>query len=200
MTFTEQIKQRFSNSNVQILSSSENFDIILFEVEYLGKKYLTLSTSGLNKYTMPVSPKYAGKEHIELCFCFDADWDFEDEDHQWPIEKLNTLGNYLLEKQTWFGAGHTIPNGNPPQPLSKTVTQDYFFFDEATFLHKIFNSFYVEETLVNFLFIIPITKDELAFKQKKNTFGFKKKLASKNVHEVVEEFRPSSVVKKWMFW
>lgn len=200
MSFLEQVKLRFPNSTFETLSSTPKFDIIRFDVEYLGKKYFTICTSGLWNYTMPVSEKYKGKEHIEICFCVEADWDFEDSEHQWPIDKLILLGNYLLERQTWFGAGHTIPNGNPPQPLSKTVTQDYFFFDEATFLHQLFNSFYVEEKLVHFLFVIPITKDELAYKQKKNTFGFKKKLASKNVHEVIEEFRPSSVVKKWMFW
>lgn len=200
MSFFEHIQNRFPNSVVKQIATTTHFNIICFEVEYLGKKYITISTDGLWKYTMPVAPKYAGKEHIELCICVENDWDLNDEDHQWPVEKLIWLGEFMLHKKSWFGAGHTIPNGEPPAPLSISVTQDHFFLDDATLMHKQFNPFYIDETLVHFLFVIPITKDELAYKQKTSTFNFKKKLASKNVHEVIEEFRPSSVIKKWMFW
>jgi hypothetical protein len=200
MLFLEQLNKRFPTSNFDVLNENSSFSIIRFDIEFRGKKYWVVSTNGLWKYTMPVSPKYAGKEHVELCVCVEEDWDFSDKEHLWPAEKLAWLGNYMLEKQSWFGEGHTIPNGKPPQAISVTITQDHFYFDEATFMHESFKPFYVEDTLVNFLFLIPITKDELDYKNKKSTFNFKRKIADKGIHEVVEEFRPSLIDRKWRFW
>lgn len=200
MLILEQLKKRFPTANFETLNEGDSFNIIRYDVEFMEKKYWVISTHGLWKYTMPVSPKYEGKEYNELCICVEQDWDFTDKEHLWPVDKLMWLGNYMLEKESWFGEGHTIPNGKPPQPLSITITQDHFYFDEATFMHEMFHPFYVEDTLVHFLFIIPITKDELDYKNKKSTFNFKRKLADKGIHEVIEEFRPSLVDRKWKFW
>ena len=200
MSFLEHLQQRFPQSGFETLVVGDRFNIIRFDVQFRGKKYFVICTDGLWKYRMPVTPKYEGKEHIELSVCVEDDWDFEEENNQWIPEKLEWLGNFLLDRKTWFGAGHTIPNGNPPKPLSRSVTQDHFFFDEATYMHEIFNPFYIDETPVNFLFLIPVSKDELDYKHKKSTFVFKRKLANKNVHEVIEEFRPSIITRRWKLW
>lgn len=201
MLFLDRLKERFPQSSFEILKEETAFNIILFDLEFRGKKYKVFSTDGLYQYKMNVSPKYVGKEHIELCVCVEDDWNINDKEQQWPIEKLAWLGNYMLEKQTWFGAGHTIPNGNPPQSISLNVTQNHFFFDEATWMHDIFNSFYLtDDIVINYLFLIPITEDELAFKHKKSTFNFKRKLADRQISEVVEEYRPNFAMKRWRFW
>src|SRR5690554_2333853 len=118
MSFLNSLKERFLASSFETLKETERFNVIRFDVEFRGKKYWVVTTDGLYTYKMPVSDKYRGKEHVELCFAMEHNWDFSEEAYQWPIEKLVWLGNFMLDRETWFGAGHTIPNGNPPMPLS----------------------------------------------------------------------------------
>jgi hypothetical protein len=36
----------------------------------------------------------------------------------WPIRWLKTLARLPHEYKTWLSAGHTVPNGDPPQPFA----------------------------------------------------------------------------------
>lgn len=200
MSLIDAIKLRFPSTEIEMISTHDTFDIIRFSIEHAQKRYLVISTSGLWKYTMPVTHKYEGSEHIELGFCVEADWHFEDENYNWIFQKLEWLANFMIERKTWFGVGHTIPNGKPAQTISKAFQQDHFFFDEASFLEREFQPFRIDNINVHFLFIIPISKSELDYKMKKTTFGFQKKMSKKGVNEVLEDFRVDIADKEWKLW
>lgn len=198
MSIKTQLQERFPESTISIYKADEKYNILQFDINFNHKKYTIICTDGLSEYTMPVSHKYEGSEHIELCFCLDADWDLTDANYNWAFEKIEWLGDFLLERQTWFGVGHTIPNGKPPVALSKVFTQDHFIFDEASVMTEQFQPLLVEEKQVHFLFIIPISKSELQYKMKKTIHGFKKKMKKKGLSEILEDFRIDIADKDWL--
>lgn len=197
MSFKQQLQERFPDSSVQTVSESEKFNLLQFTFPYFKKKYTIICTEGLSDYAMPVTHKYEGSEHIELCFCCESDWDLTDPNYSWVFDKLDWLGAFLLERKTWFGVGHTIPNGKPPVALSKVFTQTHFFFDEATVFTKEFAPISTKEKDIHFLFVIPISKIELDFKQKKTTFGFKKRMKKRGLSEILEDFRVDIADNGW---
>lgn len=196
-SFITCLQERFPNSIISTIRESDGFDILQFTITS-QKDYTIFCTKGLSNYKMPVSHNYKGKEHIELCFCAEADWDFNNVNYNWIPDKLEMLGKYMLEKQTWFGVGHTIPNGKPTVPLSKAFSQDYFFFDEASLLVEEFKPLTIDDRLIYFLFVIPISKVELDLKQKKTTFGFKKRMKRKGLTELLEDFRVEIADRDWL--
>lgn len=199
MRIVEKLQERFPESKIEVVKEQPDFEILKLIIPFSKKTYTIICTSGLSDYQMPVTHKYDGKEHIELCFCAESDWDIENnEGYTWIYDRLEWLANFMLERKTWFGAGHTIPNGKPPMPLSKVFTQDYFYFDDPIVLEKEFAPLVGEDADIHFLFVIPISKVELDYKQKKTMFGFKKKMKRRGLTEVLEDFRIDIVDKDWL--
>jgi len=185
---------------MQIIRKEKDFDIIQFSLIFQEEKYTVVTTSGLSNYEMPVTENYKDRSRIEFCTVVDHLWDFNDAQNQWIYEKLAWLGNYLLERKTWFSIGHTIPNGKPAQAISNSFSQQYFYFDDPTLLSEELKPIEADERLVHFLCLLPISEKELNYKMSRSNFKFKKKLASENVTEVLELYRPDCVTKKFGFW
>ena len=69
-------------------------------------------------------PEDAGAEtRAELMIALPAEWkladsQLEDERWYWPIRNLKALARLPHEYETWLGFGHTVPNGDPPEPYA----------------------------------------------------------------------------------
>lgn len=85
-----------------------------------------LFTTGMSDLPMHV-PQDAGSEaRAELMVALPADWKLSDDDLQderwyWPIRNLKMLARLPHEFETWLAVGHTIPNGDPPEPYADDV-------------------------------------------------------------------------------
>lgn len=209
-TLLEDLKNRFGQNNVQITHFNKQdasaelkaYPFIKIDVQ-MRSKITVLMTNGLSDYKMPVLEKFKGKEHNELYFCLPSYWDLEDWENpnmNWVYEALFRFHNYLLDKQTWFGVGHTIPFKNPIEPISPIMKQSYFFFNDPLFLKEELIPIQKEDKLIHFLGIIPIFEDEFDYKIGKGTFKFQKKIHQQDVTELLDDFRSTVLKSKWRFF
>jgi hypothetical protein len=160
-------------------------------------------TKGLSDYKMPVSPKWEGREFNEIFFCLPTYWDFDDvsnDNQNWIYTWLFKLENFVREKQTWFGPGHTIPAGNPPASISTTMKQDHFIFLDPMFTEDAMHSMELDGKTIHFLAIVPIFGDEVDYKMVKGTYKVVKKFLNKKFNECLDDYRSSFMKSRMRFW
>lgn len=188
---------RFGADNVQTIQpQSGEMPMLQIALEKRSKIHI-LMTNGLSGYTMPVPEKFDGREYNELYFCLPSYWDLESPNGKWVIEWLQKLAKHVVEKRTWFGPGHTIPNGNPVGPLSATMKEKYLMLSEPMFLNTELIPLELDEKTIHFLSVIPIFEDEMDYKMGKGTYKLLRKMEGKGITELLDDYRLSSLKSKW---
>jgi hypothetical protein len=193
--------ERFGENNVKThLSASENdFPLLEIKIE-MRSEIIVLMTNGLSDYAMPVPEKYKERNHAELYFCLPSYWDLTTENGKWVVEWIQKLAKHCIEKETWYGIGHTFPNGNPAIPLSNTMKQKYLMLNAPYFLEKELTPIISEGKTIHFLGIIPIFEDEMDYKMGKGTYKLLQKIEGKGVSELLDDYRMSCLKSKWRFF
>ena len=197
--FQEALEKRFGATSIKVHSTS-NISFSIVTVQSVERKGVTfLMTNGLSAYEQPTTEKNKAHKHIELVFCLPSYWDLNDDipTMNWVKTWLNKLGTHLLEKQTWYGDGHTFANGNPIEPLSPTMKQKYLMLVEPDLFSGELAPINLENKQVHFLCVIPLFEDEFDFKMGKGTFKLKKKLRDKGINELLDDFRMTALKNKW---
>lgn len=196
----EALIKRFGEHRVMDVPVAEN-EIPLLALDLESRSPVTvILTNGLSDYKMPVPEKVAGREYNELCFCLPSYWEWEDLENpsmNWIFPWLQKLSKHVVEKQTWFGHGHTVPNGKNLLPLSPTMLQNHLFLTNPILLEDELQPIRIEGKEINFLTIIPIFSDEMDFKQAKGTFKLVQRMDSKGVNELLDDFRTTVMRGKW---
>jgi hypothetical protein len=118
---------------------------------------------------------------------------FRDEKNYWPIRLLKTLGRLPHDYGTWLGWGHSVPNGDPPEPyapgtgLCGAVVIPPFMFKEL---------FEVEgEPTIHIFQILPVTAAEMALKLEGGLDHLLETLETRfpDIYGPVDPDRPSAV-------
>lgn len=189
------LKNRLGDHRVKVMPNPLHAEQALLFL-FLEKRVpvTIVSTIGLSDYKMPVLEKWIGREHNEIYFCLPAFWDIEDMTNQnfsWPFDWIYRLENFVREKNTWFGPGHTIPAGNPVLPISETVQQEYFMLYDPIFVADELAPFQMQNNSIQFLCIFPIHGDELDYKMGKGTYKFIKLFVGRGHDERIDYARKS---------
>jgi hypothetical protein len=109
-------------------------------------------------------------EYAELCISLPADWDlrqeaYADENVYWPIRWLKTLARLPHDYRTWLGFGHTVPNGDPPEPFADGTEFCGLIVLPPVHLPR---GFRVLQTTagkeVEFFAVVPLYREEMEFK------------------------------------
>ncbi|GDY06508.1 hypothetical protein LBMAG51_12950 [Phycisphaerae bacterium] len=159
-----------------------------------------LLTTGLSDFKMPVHEKHIGKEYIELYFNLPSYWELEDSKNpkfSWVFSWLERLKNYVINNNTWFGHGHTMPCGKEMKSLSESMLQNHFILSDPIDLETELSPIIEEEKTIRFLAIIPIFPDEMDFKQGKGTFKLMEKFRQYNVTEKLDDYRKTILKTRW---
>lgn len=199
----EALENRFGAHRVHEIETQAG-DIPLLMLDLESKSPVTvLMTNGLSNYKMPVPEKMEGYEYNELYFCLPSYWEWEDQENpsmNWVFDWIQRLAKYVIEKETWFGHGHTMPAGKDMNPLSPTMKQNHFILLSPQLLEEELAPVNLGEKTVNFLAIVPIFPDEMDYKQGKGTFKFLQKLQSKGVTEKLDDFRATVLKSRMKFF
>jgi hypothetical protein len=191
---TDECIKRFGEHRVSTIfpKKDEEIDLIVLDLE-LKSPIKVLMTNGLSNYTMPVPEKRMEQSNCELVVCLPSYWEIDnpDERFQWPFLWMHKLANHLIEKQTWYGHGHTFSNGNPPRGLSESMLQNHLMLVDPIALEEQLSPITVKEKTIHFLALVPIFENEFDFKSAKGTFKFLRKYRAKNYDEVLDDFRES---------
>ena len=189
------LSKRFGES-IQPLKNS--FGEFLFVKLKNGSSILL--TTGLSDFKMPVHEKHIGKENAELYFYLPSYWELEDSENpkfSWVFSWLERLKNYVINNNTWFGHGHTMPCGKEMKSLSESMLQNHFILSEPIDLKTELSPIIEEEKTIHFLAIIPIFPDEMDFKQGKGTFKLMEKFRQYNVTEKLDDYRKTILKTRW---
>lgn len=196
----EALENRFGQHRVHELETAEGeIPLLMLDLE-LKTPVTVLMTNGLSEYKMPVPEKMEGFEYNELYFCLPSYWEWEDRSNpsmSWVFDWIQKLAKYVIEKETWFGHGHTLPTGIEMEPLSPTMKQNHIILLSPILLEDELTELKVGDKTVNFLAIVPIFPDEMDYKQGKGTFKFIQKLQSKGVTEKLDDFRVTVLQSRW---
>jgi hypothetical protein len=138
------------------------------------RNFYTLITSGMSDLPMTVPDGAEEFRFAELLICLPADWDMPkvydtmtDEEHWWPIRCLKYLARFPHEYDTWLAEGHTIPNGDPPEPFANNTQLCCALLTPPLLFGAEFMSLKIrEDKTINFYALLPIYKEEMEFKLK----------------------------------
>lgn len=196
----EILKRRFGEHRVAEIPVAEGeMPLLALDLE-LKSPVTVIVTNGLSSYKMTVPEKLKGREFNEIYFCLPSYWEWEDlsnSNQNWIFHWIQRLSKYVVEKNTWFGPGHTMPSGSEMKPFSSTMKQNHFFLSDPILLEKELAPIKVGEKEIHFLAIIPIFPDEMDYKQGKGTLKFMQKLINKGVSEKLDDFRGTVLKSKW---
>ena len=160
------------------------------------RPFLTLVTAGLSDYLMD-APKDEWKR-AELVWLLPASWPLERENwgesREWTLLWLQHLAQMPRAQNSWLGYGHTIPNGEPPQPLDLTTNANSVMLIPPVSLPERFARLRVgegDEGIINFWALVPLLPDELELKIKSGTPTLLEKMEKAKLSDILEPGRDS---------
>jgi hypothetical protein len=190
----------------EVESDLVHLDVLVVYPEE-GRDYWTLVTSGMSDLPMNTPEGLEEQRYAELMICLPRSWklpvDKEDwagtgEEVYWPIYWLKTLARMPHALETWLGEGHTVPNGDPPEPYAKGTKLCCAMLMTPSIAAEGFGELEIDaEKKVHFYAVVPIYKEEMALKLKQGTAALIEKLHSAGVNEVLGVKRKNVGKKKW---
>lgn len=200
-TVSQELIKRFQENEVTNLSNDFGKFILISLPNKNGNKILL--TNNLSDFKMNVHEKHQGEEYNELYFYLPSYWDLEDIENpkmNWVFAWLEKLKNHVINKNTWFGNGHTIPCGKELKPLSETMLQNHFILAYPIELNEEISPLIIEDKTIRFLAVIPIFEDEMDYKQGKGTAKLFKKFEQAKVTEKLDDYRKTVLKNRWNFF
>lgn len=113
---------------------SENVHIDVHPVPPSDERpYWTLFTTGMSDLPMKTPQGLEDFKYAELMIKLPADWPIDEENFKvvgaeeeteewyWPIRWLKMLARLPHHYNSWLWKGHTVPNGDPPEPYARNT-------------------------------------------------------------------------------
>jgi hypothetical protein len=161
------------------------------------RPFYTLVTSGMSDRPMTVPPQCEELRFAELMISLPADWPmtqeaFRQQDVYWPVRGLKFLARFPHEYQSWLSWGHTIPNGDPPEPLADNTELCCLLLLSPVHAPEGFNSLAIDhEKTVNFFSVIPLYREEMEYKLERGVEALVERFVEHEVTELLDIQRPN---------
>jgi hypothetical protein len=188
----------------ELQSDIVQIDLLVVE-PHEGRPFSTLITCGMSDRPMRVPiedpddlARVPELRFAELLVCLPADWPltpeaFLQEEHYWPIRWLKRLARLPHQQQGWLGLGHTIPNGDPPQPFAANTRFCCWMIDQPISFADKLPKHQVKDKSINFYAVIPLFDEEVRFKLARGSAALGQALDRASVAELINLNRPSVV-------
>ena len=185
-------------------------DLIHLDVLYIPptseRPFTVLVTSGVSDLPMTVPEGMEDYARAEFLIALPETWPinekaFKDEAHYWPVRWLKYIGRIPHEYDTWIGWGHTIPNGDPPEPISNTsfigvMASPPYWLDSDFFQLTASNG-----DIISFYEMVPLYPEEMTLKLEKGAEELERRFEKENVEFVLDIDRPNvAKSKSWFRW
>lgn len=189
----------------ELVSTYVHIDILQIPPD-IRRHWTTLVTCGMGSRRMEAPPGNSAR--MELAVCLPPDWPSldpgepgvrEEGDGNWIVDYMQFLARLPFQYQTWYGIGHTIPNGDPPEPLGPEsrlvcamLARPKHIRNPEFRLMRLPNG----ET-VNFLSVVFLTREEMEYKLRRGSLILQKKLNAGGVDELLQMDRQSTCRGGW---
>jgi hypothetical protein len=165
----------------------------------------TFVTVGMSDLPMRVPPdalEQGVARRAELMLCLPSSWpvpqmgaaneSWTDESY-FPIRWLKTLARLPHEYHTWLGFGHTVPNGDPPEPLTPSTSLCGWLLVPPMTVPKAFRRLEIDNEQVDFFGVIALDRDELDHKLANGVESLFAGFDRNGVNELLDLSRASTV-------
>jgi hypothetical protein len=146
-----------------------HIDVYAHEPGHEGRPFWTLVTGGMSDLPMTLPPDAPREAPVraEVAFYLPADVSPGPE----YVSFLRTCGQFVFDHQTALGPGHTIPNGQPPQPIfaDAVFTTLLFLYPPFEPDCRMHEKLALDGDPVHLLWVVPLAPAEHRLKLEKGT-------------------------------
>ena len=182
-------------------------DLVHIDVHFVAPSdkfpFRVLVTSGMSDRAM--SAPQDDLRYAELVALLPRDWplsqkDFENENHYWPLRWLKTLARLPHEYNTWLGAAHTVPNGDPARPFAKNTNLSGSILLPPFSLPEEFACLSLDDKrVINFYAMVPLYTEEMNFKIKNGADRLVDLMEQNRITDVIDSQRANMCRKRRWF-
>jgi hypothetical protein len=134
-----------------------------------GRPYYTAVTAGMSEHAMTVPKGEKASEYAELMLCLPPSWkvdnqSMEDQQYSFPFDWLRLMARFPREVNTFLAPGHTLPNGDPPEPLAPDSEVCCLLIREPVTAPAGFQELDTGKKKIGFYAVVPIYGDEMRYK------------------------------------
>ncbi len=206
--YAEEVSNYFS----QLFPNQESFvfhelmsDLVHIDVNIIRpnekNNFYVIYTTGMSDLPMSLPAGYETREDLkyaEIYAFMPPTWnpgkelqissDIPESEY-WIIHLIKYLARFPHEYHTWFGDGHTIPNGPDYEPITETTTMGGVVLKQ---LGKTLECVETEDgKRINLLMLIPAYQEEIEYKLKYGMQKLDEVYAEKNIPLVIDLQRPN---------
>jgi hypothetical protein len=153
--------------------------------------FVRLVTSGMSDLPMTTPDNPSIPRFAELLVTLPVDWKLDQESLQeevwyWPVRLLKSLARLPHKYQTWLGKGHTIPNGDPPEPYApNTQLCGAMVLPSVSVPHGFHELEIPGHKHITFFAVVPLYEGEMNLKLRQGRQELTKRLDKCGVTDVV---------------
>ena len=157
------------------------------------KPFQVLVSAGMSSKPMAIPEGANTPDRIELIMGLPTDFDLSEDnpDHIWPVQLLAGLAHFPTELGAWFGVGHSIPNGEPPESYAPNCQFCCAVIAPALSMPLEGQSCRCSGHDVYFRGVVPIFKHEMELKMEKGVQTLFQRFDKENITEVLDPRRAS---------
>jgi hypothetical protein len=180
-------------------------DLVHIDVHFVpagpDRNFQTLVTSGMSARAMSVPEGYEDYSYAELLICLPTHWpvgkqDFKDPRNYWPIRLLKYLARMPHEYGTFLASGHTVPNGNPPEPFAANTRFCCALIAPIRLSPKEVAELTISpEMKIHFYAVVPLYKEEMELKLKTGVETLYERFNRQGISELLD-IKRRNVAKK----
>jgi len=158
--------------------------------------FQTVMTCGMSERPMTTPPELPEWRYGELMLRLPPEWPmekaaFEDESHYWPLRLLKQLARLPHEYDTWLGYGHTVPNGDPPEPYAPNTELSGAVLLPPVLGPDGFERVEAAGRAINVFAVIPLYAGEMDLKLDEGSDELIDRLDAAEASELLDPRRPS---------
>ena len=158
-----------------------------------SRPYHTLITAGMSSVAMQVPADVSAPQRLELMMTLPESWKASDD---WATQLLQSLSKVPRERAGWLGWGHTVPNGDPPQPLAPHTELCGVIIAPSLLVPVAFYEIDIDGERVAFYSAIPLYREELELHARAGMAALLERLLHKDINDVVYLKRKNVAKKK----
>jgi hypothetical protein len=187
----------------EIISDLVHLDVLMVPAT-AERPYHVLVTSGVSDEPMKTPEGMEKFSRAELLIALPKDWPltdvaFKDEANYWPVRWLKTIGRLPHEYETWIAWGHTIPNGDPAEPIADTKFIGFVLLPPDRLPTEFFQLRTEAGETIFFYALVPLFQEEMDLKLKVGIEELEQRLEKAGARFVLDVNRTNVAARKGWF-
>ncbi|MEZ4363555.1 MAG: suppressor of fused domain protein [Kofleriaceae bacterium] len=162
----------------------------------IDEPVITLFTTGMSDHLMTLPPEVSLPRRAELILRLPEGWPISEEalaDPRtgWPFRWLRLLARIPHRYDSWLAPTHTIPNGDPPRPLTDDTKQCCMLTVPPICVEDAADVVSSPSGPIMLLSVMPIYEAEMRFKLERGANALIERLSAAGIDDVVDLQRRS---------